>query len=98
MLARNLIPALLLLAPAAAADPAPPDPLELVKRPFIYGREYFVLRSGRAEMIVQADRVDDKIAAKMCRDIAKEIEAEMTYPGEVKVTLIRESRFVEVAH
>jgi len=59
----------------------------------------YAIRAGReVRVIVQADRVDDKIAAKMCRDIAKEIEAEMTYPGEVKVTLIRESRFVEVAH
>jgi ribonuclease Y len=59
----------------------------------------YAIRAGReVRVIVQADRVDDKVAAKMCRDIAKEIEAEMTYPGEVKVTLIRESRFVEVAH
>ncbi len=59
----------------------------------------YAIRAGReVRVIVGAERVDDKIAAKMCRDIAKEIETEMTYPGEVKVTLIRESRFVEVAH
>jgi len=58
----------------------------------------YAIRAGReVRVIVNADRVDDKVAAKMCRDIAKEIEEEMTYPGEVKVTLIRESRFVEVA-
>jgi ribonuclease Y len=59
----------------------------------------YAIRAGReVRVIVGAERVDDKMAAKMCRDIAKEIEAEMTYPGEVKVTLIRENRFVEVAH
>ncbi len=59
----------------------------------------YAIRAGReVRVIVSADRVDDKVAAKMCRDIAKEIEDEMTYPGEVKVTLLRESRFVEVAH
>ena len=59
----------------------------------------YAIQAGReVRVIVKADRVDDKIAAKMCRDIAREIEDEMTYPGEVKVTLIRESRFIEVAH
>ena len=59
----------------------------------------YAIQAGReVRVIVSADRVDDKIAAKVCRDIAKEIEDEMTYPGEVKVTLIRERRFVEVAH
>jgi ribonuclease Y len=59
----------------------------------------YAIRAGReVRVIVSADRIDDKMAAKTCRDIAKEIEAEMTYPGEVKVTLIRESRFVETAH
>jgi ribonuclease Y len=59
----------------------------------------YAIQAGReVRVIVNADRVDDKLAAKMCRDIAKEIEDEMTYPGEVKVTLIRENRFVEVAH
>ncbi len=59
----------------------------------------YAIRAGReVRVIVNAERVDDKIACKTCRDIAKEIENEMTYPGEVRVTLIRESRFVEVAH
>jgi len=58
----------------------------------------YAIQAGReVRVIVNAEKVDDKMAAKMCRDIAKEIEEEMTYPGEVKVTLIRESRFVEVA-
>ena len=59
----------------------------------------YAIQAGReVRVIVNADRVDDKVSAKMCRDIAKEIEDEMTYPGEVKVTLIRESRFIGTAH
>ena len=59
----------------------------------------YAIQAGReVRVIVNADKVDDKVASKMCRDIAKEIEDEMTYPGEVRVTLIRENRFVEVAH
>jgi len=58
----------------------------------------YAIQAGReVRVMVASDRVDDKMAAKICRDIAKEIEDEMTYPGEVKVTLIRESRFVEKA-
>jgi len=41
--------------------------------------------------------VNDKSAAKMCRDIANEIQEELNYPGEVRVTLIRETRCVEYA-
>ena len=41
-------------------------------------------------MIVDAKLVDDKISAKIARDIAKKIENEMQYPGEIKVTVMRE--------
>jgi ribonuclease Y len=41
--------------------------------------------------------VDDAISNKIARDIAKKIEDTMTYPGEIKVTLIREVRSVEYA-
>ena len=44
-----------------------------------------------------AKLVDDRISAKIARDIAKKIETEMNYPGEIKVTLIREVRSVEYA-
>jgi ribonuclease Y len=37
------------------------------------------------------------MAAKVCRDIAKAFEEQLTYPGEIKVTVVRESRFVETA-
>ncbi len=48
-------------------------------------------------MIVDAKMIDDRVSAKIARDIAKKIETEMQYPGEIKVTLIREVRSVEYA-
>jgi len=41
--------------------------------------------------------VDDALAAKTCRDIAMAVEAELQYPGEVRVVLIREHRVIEYA-
>ncbi len=38
------------------------------------------------------------MSAKMCWDIARQIERELSYPGEVKVTLLREIRVEEMAH
>ena len=41
--------------------------------------------------------VTDQVSVKMCRDIAQKIEQELTYPGEVKVTVVRETRAVDYA-
>ncbi len=48
-------------------------------------------------VIVRADKITDGEATRMCRDIAKQIEDELTYPGEVKITLVREFRITEYA-
>jgi len=59
MLVPNLMVGLLCLgAPRPAGPDLGPALVELNKIPFFHGREYFVLRSGRAQMILQADRVD----------------------------------------
>jgi ribonuclease Y len=47
--------------------------------------------------MVQHDLVSDDEAARMARDVARKIENEMTYPGQVKVTVIREVRAVDYA-
>ena len=58
----------------------------------------FAIQAGREiRVIVDADKVQDDSATKIARDIAKKIEDEMTYPGEIKVTLLREVRCVEYA-
>ena len=58
----------------------------------------FAIQAGReVRVVVDADKVSDDKAVKLCRDIAKAVEDELTYPGEVRVTLIRERRVVEYA-
>ena len=47
--------------------------------------------------MVQHDLVSDDEASRMAREIAKKIENEMTYPGQIKVTVIREMRAVDYA-
>jgi ribonucrease Y len=61
-------------------------------------RQAYAIQAGReVRVIVDAKLVDDRISSKLARDIAKKIEEEMNYPGEIKVTLIREVRSVEYA-
>lgn len=56
------------------------------------------IQAGReVRVIVNASRVNDKKAVRLAHDIAQEIESQLTYPGEIKVTLIRETRVVEYA-
>ncbi|HEY2585183.1 MAG TPA: ribonuclease Y [Tepidisphaeraceae bacterium] len=61
-------------------------------------RQAYAIQAGReVRVIVDAKLVDDKISAKIARDIAHKIEQEMQYPGEIKVTVMREVRSVEYA-
>ena len=58
----------------------------------------YAIQAGReVRVIVNATEVDDDTSVKIARDIAKKIEDEMTYPGEIKVTLLREVRCIEYA-
>lgn len=58
----------------------------------------FAIQAGReVRVIVDSHQVDDQAAAKICRDIAREIQNQLSYPGEVKVTVLRETRNVEYA-
>ena len=62
-------------------------------------QQAYAIQAGReVRVIVDANRVDDAVAHKIARDIAKQVEQELTYPGEVKVTVLREVRAVEFAH
>lgn len=58
----------------------------------------FAIQAGREiRVVVDANQINDDSAMKVARDIAKKIEEEMTYPGEIKVTLLREVRCIEYA-
>ncbi len=60
--------------------------------------QVFAIQAGReVRVIVNHAKVSDKMAMRVARDIAQEIENELTYPGEVRVTLVRETRVVEYA-
>jgi ribonuclease Y len=61
-------------------------------------RQAYAIQAGReVRVIVDARMIDDKSSMKIARDIAKKIEEEMNYPGEIKVTVLREVRAVEYA-
>ena len=58
----------------------------------------FAIQAGReVRVLVEGSRVTDDQALMLSRDIAKKIEREMAYPGQIKVTVIRETRAVEHA-
>ncbi|MGA3563599.1 ribonuclease Y [Melissospora conviva] len=58
----------------------------------------FAMQAGREiRVMVKPDEVDDIGAAVLARDVAKQIEEELTYPGQIRVTVVRESRATEVA-
>ncbi len=58
----------------------------------------FAMQAGREiRVMVRPDDVDDIGAAVLARDVAKQIEEELTYPGQIRVTVVRESRVTELA-
>jgi ribonucrease Y len=58
----------------------------------------FAVQAGReVRILVRPDEIDDLSATRLARDIVKKIEDQMTYPGQIKVTVIRETRAVEYA-
>ncbi len=72
--------------------------LEEIATNFEGVRQAYAIQAGReVRVIVDPAGVDDRLSAKIARDIARRVEEEMEYPGEVKVTLLRELRCVEYA-
>ena len=58
----------------------------------------YAMQAGREiRVIVAPTSIDDDAAMLLSREIAREIERELEYPGQIKVTVIRESRAVEYA-
>lgn len=74
------------------------EELEAIACGFPGVEQAFAIQAGRElRVIASAKDTDDAKAAKICRDIAKAFEEQLTYPGEIKVTVVREARFTEIA-
>lgn len=75
------------------------EELERISNSFEGVEKSYAVQAGRElRIIVQAAQVSDDEAASMARAVAKKVENEMAYPGQIKVTVIRETRAVEYAH
>jgi len=74
------------------------EKLEHIADGFKGVQKAFAVQAGRElRIIVEANRVSDDEALWLSRDVAKKIESELQYPGQIKVTVIRETRSVEYA-
>jgi ribonuclease Y len=72
--------------------------LEGIATSFQGVKQAFAIQAGReVRVIVDPERCDDATAKLIARDVAKRIQAEMTYPGEIRVTVLRETRAVDFA-
>ena len=61
-------------------------------------KQSFAVQAGReVRIIVESEKFDDLASQKLARDVAKRIEAELDYPGQIRVTVVREFRTTEIA-
>ncbi len=74
------------------------EALESTANSFKGVEKSYAIQAGREiRIIVKPEDLSDAHAAQLSRDIAKKIEQELSYPGQIKVTVVRESRYVEYA-
>jgi ribonucrease Y len=74
------------------------EQLETAANSFKGVEKSYAIQAGREiRIIVKPEDLSDVSSAQLSRDIAKKIETEMSYPGQIKVTVVRESRYVEYA-
>ena len=72
--------------------------LERIANSFPGVEKAFAVQAGReVRVVVKPDKVDDLAAMRLARDVAQRVQDEMTYPGEVRITVIRETRASDVA-
>jgi ribonuclease Y len=74
------------------------ETLESLAKSFEGVAKTYAIQAGReVRVVVEHERIDDIFADKLAYDIARKIESEMEYPGQIKVTVIREVRKVHIA-
>jgi ribonuclease Y len=72
--------------------------LESIATGFSGVEQAFAIQAGREVRVIASTKLTtDESAAKICREIANAFEQQLTYPGEIRVTMIRETRFTETA-
>jgi ribonuclease Y len=74
------------------------EDLEQIAKSFRGVEKCFAVQAGREmRVIVEPGQVSDEESAMLARDVARKIETDMTYPGQIRVTVIRETRSTEIA-
>ena len=74
------------------------EKLETLADSFPGVEKAYAMQAGREiRIVVQSEAVDDLQSVTLARDIAKEVEEQLDYPGQIKITVIRETRVVEYA-
>ncbi len=74
------------------------EDLQAIAESFDGVERSFAVQAGReVRILVRPEEIDDLTAMRLARDIVKKIEEQLTYPGQIKVTVIRETRAVEFA-
>src|SRR5687768_1634866 len=74
------------------------EDLQAIAESFNGVEKSFAVQAGReVRILVRPEEIDDLTATRLARDIVKKIEEQLTYPGQIKVTVIRETRAVEYA-
>jgi len=74
------------------------EKLEAIANGFEGVQKSYAIQAGReVRVIVQPDKIDDNESAVLGRNICKKIENDLQYPGQIRVTVIRETRCVEYA-
>ncbi len=74
------------------------EDLQAIAESFTGVERCFAVQAGReVRILVRPEEIDDLTASRLARDIVKKIEEQLTYPGQIKVTVIRETRATEYA-
>jgi ribonuclease Y len=74
------------------------EDLQAIAESFSGVERSFAVQAGReVRILVRPEEIDDLTASRLARDIVRKIEETLTYPGQIKVTVIRETRAVEYA-
>ena len=68
----------------------------LIESPAVHSLERTIKKTDYSE-VVESEKVSDSGSAKLAFEISEKIQNDMTYPGQVKVTVIRETRAVSIA-